>query len=765
MIEAVADVQVHPLHRLLPQAMRQARRWLLASPAKVPHYVDGERRSGVLDAAADVARLATLPQAIEAVERAGQGWHLGFALGLDPDLQQHWQGIDFDHVVDDGALSDGTYRTLYQQTAGYAELSPSGAGLHVIGLGKPYAALRWPHGRTKGAAGIECYSGGRYFTVTGKAFRQGPDDLVDLADVVEGWRTRFAEELDAARPVRASQVHVAPAARDATSAAIEAWCAANPIESALVQHGFRRYGSRYLSPRSQTGLPGVRVLDERKAVSFHASDADLGSQVADGQAVVFDAFDLEVAHRFGGDRIRAIRETLPRSVPSRDQADACAPRIGPEDLPISNWRPAADDADTVPMPDPMPGPMADAVEWMLACAHREQPRLSLLAALVAFGSVCGSEYRLKDNTRLHLYGIGIVGTSMGKERPRTFAEAIAAEGGVPSMGGDGSGQGVEDALIANPAALMSIDEVGHLLALTEDAKAAPHHVQLAANLLRLWSASSSRFLCRALANKKGEESRRAIEHPTLSLLGFATPTSFAEGLTRGSVEKGLLGRVLLVEGAGKAKLRIMPAGMPMPDSVKHVLRQIHDARLRSRNGPGIVVLIESEQAVQAMADRFEEQAEASEPMIAAVLRRSSEKVVRIAGILAVLDAPDAPIMKQAHLAWAERMVAASNAAMATLAGQKVHASDATRDASRMLDAIKTLLKQPPTGSAVTASQIASIERGWVPWGLALKYCRLARKDALEAIEHLLDAGDLESDSVEVLSGRGRRQDVRVFRPV
>jgi hypothetical protein len=149
-------------------------------------------------------------------------------------------------------------------------------------------------------------------------FRAG--GLDDLHDAVAALRGELAERIDARRPTVAAPPRD-PQSTNATTNNISDYCATHPIEAALLDHGYERHGRRWLSPRSTSGLPGVTILDDQRAVSWHASDAGLGSPVADGQAVVFDAFDLAVHRDHGGDRRRACRELLAdRPRPERVQA-------------------------------------------------------------------------------------------------------------------------------------------------------------------------------------------------------------------------------------------------------------------------------------------------------------------------------------------------------------------------------------------------------------------------------------------------------------
>ena len=79
---------------------------------------------------------------------------------------------------------------------------------------------------------------------------------------------------------------------------INQYNSANPLTSALSQYGYKRKGSRWLSPHSGTGIPGVHILpDGERCYIFHASDP-LCSEDRNGQPVsAFDFFYTEYDHR------------------------------------------------------------------------------------------------------------------------------------------------------------------------------------------------------------------------------------------------------------------------------------------------------------------------------------------------------------------------------------------------------------------------------------------------------------------------------------
>lgn len=148
-------------------AMMAARRWLVATPDKIPHYINGQKR-GATDTTNDFAQLGSYEDA-KAFVASHPGWMLGFALGPDGN-GGYWQGIDMDHVQRNN-LAD-----LANSAPGYVEFSPSGEGVHAIGYGQPFDTLG------SNESGLEAYAGGRYFTVTERAIRDG--GLVCLASFV-----------------------------------------------------------------------------------------------------------------------------------------------------------------------------------------------------------------------------------------------------------------------------------------------------------------------------------------------------------------------------------------------------------------------------------------------------------------------------------------------------------------------------------------------------------------------------------------------------
>jgi hypothetical protein len=305
--------------------LREARRWLLFKPGKEPYYANGQPRHGKLDSPADVASLVSLDEALHVLERDGRFAGLGFALGFDVALGACWQGLDLDHALDGRAFTTLRARELYEASEGYAEVSPSGTGFHVIGLGPSFRSLKWSH---PGEQAIEAYSAGRYFTVTGRAMREG--EPVDLGPLVESIRADLVKR-GRVRELKAREAAGQPGDYlDRQPANLRAWLEAHPIEDALREAAYEPNGDRWLSPRSESGVPGVVILDKLRAVTFHASDAGIGTPTATGDGEVFNAFDVAARYRFGDDRRAAMRSLLAAGAAQMPAGDANAGREGSE---------------------------------------------------------------------------------------------------------------------------------------------------------------------------------------------------------------------------------------------------------------------------------------------------------------------------------------------------------------------------------------------------------------------------------------------------
>jgi hypothetical protein len=155
-------------------------------PTKPPRKVPIRPRDGRWGSSTDPDGWGTLAEARAAVPRyrlSGVGVVLGDGLA----------GVDFDTCLEHGTGTLAPWaRSWVGQLASYAEVSPSGTGVKALFFVDPVPELR-AHKRTmgKGANGaghppaIEFYTGGRFFTLTGRHLAGTPDEVTDATEAAE----------------------------------------------------------------------------------------------------------------------------------------------------------------------------------------------------------------------------------------------------------------------------------------------------------------------------------------------------------------------------------------------------------------------------------------------------------------------------------------------------------------------------------------------------------------------------------------------------
>lgn len=109
----------------------------------------------------------------------------GYA-GVGFVFQPPYVGVDIDHCVKDGAIAPYAVDILKALNS-YAEYSPSGTGIHILCKGKIARACKISK------IGLEIYTKGRFFTVTGNRLENYPAELNECTDALKGIFSRFVD--------------------------------------------------------------------------------------------------------------------------------------------------------------------------------------------------------------------------------------------------------------------------------------------------------------------------------------------------------------------------------------------------------------------------------------------------------------------------------------------------------------------------------------------------------------------------------------------
>lgn len=156
----------------IPAELRELEQWVCwryevrrGKPTKVP--INAIR--GAEADCTDRGQFATFQQALAAFRRDQNLSGIGFVFSDDDPFC----GIDVDHCIEQGVLSEQAQSILQRFPGTYAEVSPSGTGIKLWLRGSlPIPPERT--GRKSRKLGIETYCRGRYFTVTGQRLYSPP---------------------------------------------------------------------------------------------------------------------------------------------------------------------------------------------------------------------------------------------------------------------------------------------------------------------------------------------------------------------------------------------------------------------------------------------------------------------------------------------------------------------------------------------------------------------------------------------------------------
>lgn len=183
----------------------------------------------------DPSTWGTYDQAVDLAARrgyAGVGIMLGNGLG----------GVDLDGAVEDGEIAPWA-RAIIDEFGSYAEISPSGTGVHVLFWAD--AEKTGAIGRANHSKGVEIYNYGRYFTVTGD--QVGSFDVVDATDVAREFVEReFAGGSPDATVASAVARLTADQVKRAANKTMEGNCARDGVRYARVPQGRETCGFCYM---------------------------------------------------------------------------------------------------------------------------------------------------------------------------------------------------------------------------------------------------------------------------------------------------------------------------------------------------------------------------------------------------------------------------------------------------------------------------------------------------------------------------------------
>lgn len=226
----------------IPEQLKDRQQWLVwrfvqkpgqKKPSKMPYYANGYLRGWPAGKPRDGQPTDAQPQVDQGhpLDRAAL---VDFYTAMERAAISDYDGVGFAFLPGDGligidldAACASKHGSIRDACGTFTERSPSGTGLHIIGLGTCETFK-------SNDVGIEVFCGRQFFTVTGHHDEASPLDLREIpADVLDKLRRTVERAKEAARAAK-EQAEPAPAQAPAVASNAEAsrYCLA-ALESAV----------------------------------------------------------------------------------------------------------------------------------------------------------------------------------------------------------------------------------------------------------------------------------------------------------------------------------------------------------------------------------------------------------------------------------------------------------------------------------------------------------------------------------------------------
>ena len=330
---------------------------------------------------------------------------------------------------------------------------------------------------------------------------------------------------------------------------------AHDMHSLLVQYGYKPTSrGRYLSPNSTSGLAGVKLFEDGRAYSHHASDPF-------DSAHSFDAFELWMQYEHMGNVSKAVKDAAQLLNVTQN------PDYEYDKEAIEHGAKIADKILSKPkktkqgsmenVPEDLlsvPGILQDVVNYYTVTAIKPQPQFAVQAA-IAFGSVVMGRRWVTDQRNFSsLYFLNIGETGSGKEHTKTVLEELLEASGLDDLIGPAgytSAAGVISTLTKKPTHVAVVDELGRQLK-SAAAKGNQHKADALTSIMECFGRQDGTLRQQGYATNTMKSADAAklesvVKRPSLTLVGMSTPSEFMQAIGGGDVASGLLNRFVIVK--------------------------------------------------------------------------------------------------------------------------------------------------------------------------------------------------------------------------
>lgn len=542
-------------YQLIPFELRQYPQWIVwryedvnNKKTKVPYSIKGFKAS------------VTNPQTwhtFEDVVNATGYDGIGFVLTEnDP-----FAFIDLDHTSNQEEFAK--QQTIYNNFIDtYAELSPSGKGLHIIMKG------RLPQGRRRGS--VEIYSSQRFMTMTGNVYNSRhiencqnkldtlfnslgkSDKVIQLADEEQHYSD--TELFEIAYNAENGQkfydlynghwqdYYGSQSEADHALINILSYFSRNQEQIA------RMFRASALGKRAKAMRDDYVGKMVRRSFDNYIPPVDIGAMAENVKNALVENERLN-----GGNlnlQLLTPAELFPKEIAP---VDTPLPDLSKTNMSYSEY---ALDVDFENIPK---GLIKELARFIYAQSPRPVKAISTMTALALMAGICGRSYNI-SGTGLNNYFVLLAPTGIGKEGiskgiNKLLNSIIPQQPLAKTFVGLGelvSGISLLRYLSEETQCCLTVQgEFGMTMQRMTGRNATPNMLQLRKIILDLYGKSGNGEIMRSTVYADKQKNISEIKAPSFTMLAESTPSTFFDALSDGLVDEGLISRFNIVECTAK----------------------------------------------------------------------------------------------------------------------------------------------------------------------------------------------------------------------
>lgn len=642
----------------IPDEMKAYPQWVMwryeetdgVKPTKVPYNANNGKHANVNVP----GTWCSFDQALHTLENLPQFYSgIGFVLTeTDPYL---FIDLDAPMSTDQGEIDSvmDRQRTVYEEFDSYAELSPSGKGLHIIIKGEI------PSGKKRSS--IEIYSSQRFMTMTGNVYR--PTPIREYNELINSlW-----EQMENHKPKAANGI-MGFEAETSTDAQIIEWStnAANgeKFNELFVNGNWKRY----YESQSEGDFALVNIIAFYSTSRIQVQRIFLLSKLAEREK-------SRAQYRIDYMLNRCFDRKLPPIDLSQLKHGILAALANQHKNVVMTEAPVIkelsysfDKPKTNPYTLP-PGIMGMVAQYIFSQSPRAVPEISLGAAMGLMSGICGRAYNV-SGSGLNQYVLVLAPTGTGKETIHSGIAKLmnAVKLNVPSVfdflgPSDISSAPALAKYLANtsPRFVSIVGEMGLSLKSMSGPKAPPHLTLLRRIYLELYGRSGSGSVLQPTIYSDKDKNTAPVLSPAFSIIGESTPERFYEVLDEDMVTEGFLPRLTLIEYNGPRPAANHEANKVVPSEM--TIRALSDLctnclALDSQNQVLNVAMDDEATDIFRQLDKFCDDRinAASREVRRNLWTRVNLKAMRLAALVAVGCHPYKPEINAESAMWAINII-------------------------------------------------------------------------------------------------------------